>query len=216
VTRAALPSTKRALSEQRRSLPLRMRACRRPSGIVAHWTEAVAQTAEGVTGSVLSVGSKDLKVVARPRRARLPSAPSAPSATVTATGAQVFADGFARQPRRRARAPTSRPGLSDRAFASVSGTVLQTPGPDDQQERKTVVTSDGLPDSRRNQRGLPSYAGFGVSTSIGSCLSRRAPTAAIRHGCAASSVSSMRQCCVNDVSTDLSPLRTVVVVRSST
>jgi hypothetical protein len=40
------------------------------------WTEAVAQTPEGRTGSVLRVGSKNPKVIARPRRALL-GAPSA-------------------------------------------------------------------------------------------------------------------------------------------
>jgi hypothetical protein len=55
-----------------------MRACRPTPPTLPDWTEAVAQTPEGRTGSVLRVGSKNPKVIARPRRALLGlGAPSA-------------------------------------------------------------------------------------------------------------------------------------------
>ena len=51
--------------------PAWMRARRRTPLTLPHRTEAVAQTPEGLAGSVLRVGSKDPKVLARPRRALL-------------------------------------------------------------------------------------------------------------------------------------------------
>ncbi len=118
-------------------------------------------------------------------------------------------------PRRRRSDPTM--------FVSFGGRLRATSPPhgavrSEGQAGRTAVWPSGRKvraTARRTTQPSTESASSARSTCVTPPVPRSKSTPAIRHGCRSSSVSSMRQRIANELSTDLSPARTVVVTRSS-